>query len=88
MLDRFAAEKIDLILSLREDQGRFQDEVARLVADRVPEVKIHQARPAEVSQLLDRAGASFDCAIVSRNEQADLLTAIFSKLSCPIVLVA
>ena len=88
VLDRFFGEKIDLTLILAEDNWQTKDEVSRLVGARVPQVKIHEVKAGEVSNLLDRTGSSFDCAIVSRNEQADLLARILSKLSCPIVLVA
>ncbi len=88
VLDRFGGEKIDLTLIVRADDPAFRDEVNRLVGDRSPEVRIHELKADELPGLLQRVGASYDCAIMSRHESAELQANLLSQLRCPIVLVA
>ena len=88
VLERFAGEKIDLTLVVRADDPAFRDEIDGLVAERSPEVRIHELKAEALPGLLERAGTGYDCAIMSRHEPAELQATLLSQLRCPIVLVA
>jgi len=88
VLDRFSHEKVALTLVDEKPGGKLATEIAQLGLKTDCDLSLDELSRDYLFDQLVRLGSGFDCAIISRHENAKFLARILKTLSCPVILVA
>ena len=88
LLRRFAHQKIEVMLVADNPETEVLSQIARLIKTNDQEMMLTVLNPNQLDDLLDRAGSSFDCAIISKHGGREESLRILKTLRCPVILVA
>ena len=88
LLRRFAPQDIEVALVRADPASEVSTGIAQQIKTRDKGVKLLEFKREQLFDLLQRAGSSFDCAIVSKFEPVEELQRILERLRCPVILVA
>jgi hypothetical protein len=88
LLRRFVHQKIEVTLVADNPETEVLSEIARLIKTNDQEMMLTVLNRNQLDDLLDRAAASFDCAIISKHEESEESLRILKTLRCPVILVA
>jgi hypothetical protein len=87
LLRRFAHQKIEVSLVADDPENEVLSEIARLIRTKDQEMMLTVLNRNQLDNLLDRAGSSFDCAIISKHGESEESLRILKTLRCPVILV-
>jgi len=88
LLRRFSHQKIEVMLVADNPETEVLSQIARLIKTNDQEMMLTVLNPNQLDDLLDRAGSSFDCAIISKHGGREESLRILKTLRCPVILVA
>ena len=88
VLRRFRSQKVELTVVVEDPEITSSPGFSSGPEGEHGDISIIKVRRDELFDLLARAGANFDCAIMSQHEKADELRRILNSLRCPTILVA
>jgi nucleotide-binding universal stress UspA family protein len=88
LLRRFRHQKINLTVITGEQKNEFLPQLAQRFKNVGTEVSLHELGRNLMDALINEAGSSFDCAIMSKRQEPGETLRILRKLRCPVILVA
>ncbi|MGD8351055.1 MAG: hypothetical protein PVI79_17540 [Gammaproteobacteria bacterium] len=88
VLRRFIRDRVEVTLVDDPGHGEFERRLEQLPAELLAHVEVTRIGREEITGLLQKSGAAFDCAILSINEDADDLASVLGALQCPVILVS
>jgi hypothetical protein len=88
LLRRFAHHKIEVTLVADNSETEVSSEIARRIKTDDQEMMLTVLNRNQLDDLLDQAGSSFDCAIISKHGESKESLRILKTLRCPVILVA
>ncbi len=89
VMQRFDHEKIELTLVIDDNaEATLAAELMQSSQVDGDRLRLHQLDRKRFAEQLAHRASGFDCAIVSRHEDPELLGQILKTLSCPVILVA
>ncbi|MDH3763568.1 MAG: hypothetical protein OEU50_21540 [Gammaproteobacteria bacterium] len=88
VLDRFSHENVVLTLVEAKAGNKLTADIEHLKTDKPDRLKVNEIARDQLLDQLARLGSGFDCAIISRHENPEVLASILKTLSCPVILVA
>ena len=88
LLRRFADQEIEVTLVADDAESDVSSELAKRVKTNHKEIMLIELKQNQLNEFLDRATHGFDCAIISKQGQAEETLRTLKKLRCPVILVA
>lgn len=88
LLRRFAHQHIEVTLVADKPLTEVSSEIVRRIETNDQEMMLTELNLYQLDDLLDKAGSSFDCAIISKHGKSEESLRILKSLRCPVILVA
>ena len=88
LLRRFSQQKIEVTLVADNAETKTLSEIVQRVKANDQKVVLNLLDRHRLDDLLDQAGSSFDCAIISTHGESEESLRILKTLRCPVILVA
>jgi hypothetical protein len=88
LLRQFGSDKKQVTLVAEAPLTNAAQELRRGIGDSVTDFALLEIDRSRLAELLERAGAGFDFAILSMRENSDQLARMLKALRCPVILVA
>jgi hypothetical protein len=88
LLRRFADQKIEVTLVVDDAESEVSSELVKRLKTNHKEIMLIELKQNQLNEFLDRATPGFDCAIISKQGQAEETLRTLKKLRCPVILVA
>jgi hypothetical protein len=88
LLRRFAHQQIEITLVADDAESEVSSELTRRAGTNDKKIILIELKQNQLDKFLDRTTPGFDCAIISKQRQAEETLRILKKLRCPVILVA
>lgn len=89
VLHRFEHEKVNItVISNYDKSTNHTQNLLKKIDKKGGRIALHELKRNQLSNLLIQSETAFDCAIISRHEEAGNLREIIKNIQCPVILVS